>query len=211
MTDDPRLLDLGQFTPEGALLPGFGRTYPFFVGRDDVHGILHHLIPQEPMTLLLTMYGMDDEELNNDVCGLMKNRNVRVQVTLDKSQAGGVHERKIVDMDRELGSDFYNSFVIGQSQTHQINHSKSLVLVGLGIAIEGSTNWSNSGEGTGIVLDGTKPQTPGYRAQNNTIVVSTNPVFVARLAARLNTEHVTALLQQVPTIVPEPPVSDDKS
>lgn len=46
MTDDPRLAELGQFTPEGVLTPGYGDHYLFFVGRDDVHGILHHLIPQ---------------------------------------------------------------------------------------------------------------------------------------------------------------------
>lgn len=202
MSDDPRLAQLGQFTPEGELTPGYGDTYLFCVGRDDVHGILHHLIPTEPMTFLLSMYSYDDDELNADIVALMKNPNVRVQATLDKSQAGGSHESTILALDQALGAAYYNSFVIGQSASHQINHTKACVLAGLGIAIEGSTNWSSSGEGVG--LDPTNPAAPGVKAQNNTLVVSTNPVLVARLSNRLNTEHVTALLQNVSTLVPMP-------
>jgi hypothetical protein len=42
--DDPRLAALGKYTPEGSLTPGYGETYLFMVGRDDVHGILLHLL-----------------------------------------------------------------------------------------------------------------------------------------------------------------------
>jgi hypothetical protein len=33
VSDDPRLAALGKFTPEGALTPGYGDHYVFFVGR----------------------------------------------------------------------------------------------------------------------------------------------------------------------------------
>lgn len=196
MTDDPRLAELGQYTPEGQLMAGYGDHYLFFVGRDDAHGILHHLIPAETMTFRLNMFGYDDETLNADIIGLIHNPGVRVQATLDRSQAGGVHERAILADDLTSNPDFYNSFVIGQSATHQISHTKGGILTGLGVGFEGSMNWSDSGEGTGISLELAMKALPGYRAQNNTLLVSTNPVFLSRFSARLDTEHVTALQQQ---------------
>jgi hypothetical protein len=195
VTDDPRLAALGKFTPEGTLTPGYGDHYLFMVGRDDCHGIMHQLLTSETMCLKFNQFGYDDDELNADIIGLLGNPNVRVQATLDKSQAGGVHEKAILDEDRKLGATFYNSFVIGQSATHQISHTKGGVLVGQGIGFEGSMNWSGSGEGTGINLKPGKP-TPGFKAQNNTLLVSTNPVFLSRFSARLDAEHITAMQQQ---------------
>ena len=196
MTDDQRLAALGKYTPEGTLRPGFGDHYLFMVGRDDVHGILLDLLTHETMGLKLNMFGYDDDELNAAIMDLLKNPNVAVQGTLDKSQAGGVHERAILAADETADSGFYNSFVVGQSATHQISHTKGGVLVGQGLGWEGSTNWSASGEGTGIKLDPAARPAPGFKAQNNTLLVSANPVFLARFAARLDTEHLAALAQQ---------------
>jgi len=196
MTDDPRLSALGQFTPEGYLTPGYGDHYLFMVGRDDVHGILHSLIPRETMRFRLNMFGYDDDELNADIITLMLNPNVAVQGSLDKSQAGGVHERAILEHDVAGNPDFYNSFVILQSETHQISHTKGGVFTAQGIGFEGSTNWSASGEGTGIRLNPKAKPAPGFRAQNNTLLVSTNQVFLSRFAARLDVEHLTGLAQR---------------
>jgi len=192
--DDPRIAELGQFTPEGTLTPGYGDHYLFLVGRDDCHNILHTLLSQETMMLKMNMFGYDDDELNEDILTLMGNPNVHVQGTLDRSQAGGVHEKKILDHDLATNADFFNSFAIGQSETHQISHTKGGVMVGQGIGFEGSMNWSDSGEGTGIQLK-PGPAVPGFKAQNNTLLVSTNPVFLARFSARLDVEHTIALLQ----------------
>jgi hypothetical protein len=195
-SDDPRLGELGQFTPEGKLQPGYGDHYIFLVGRDDCHGILHYLIPRERLFFKFNMFGYDDEELNADIIGLFDDAAVRVQATLDKSQAGGVHERKIIEANLKTHPvEFGNSFAIGQSATHQISHSKGGVLVGQGIGFEGSMNWSNSGEGTGISLRADVKNPAGFKAQNNTLMVSTNPVFLARLSARLDAEHAIALEQ----------------
>jgi hypothetical protein len=195
MTDDPRIAKLGRFTPEGALTPGYGDHYLFLVGRDDCHLILHELLSSETMALKLNMFGYDDEELNADILTLMKNPMVRVQGTLDRSQAGGVHERVILASNVANDPDFYNSFAVGQSETHQITHTKGGVLVGQGLGWEGSMNWSASGEGTGVSL---KPgvATPGFKAQNNTLLVSANPVFLSRFGARLDAEHTIAVQQQ---------------
>jgi hypothetical protein len=196
MADDPRLAAFGQFTPEGCLTPGYGDHYLFLVGRDDVHSILLRLITAETMGLKLNMFGYDDDDLNAAIVILMKNPNVAVQGSLDRSQAGGVHERAILAQDVASDPGFYNSFVILQSETHQISHTKGGVFTAQGLAFEGSTNWSASGEGTGIKLDPRATPAPGFKAQNNTLLVSANPVFNARFAARLDTEHLAGLAQR---------------
>lgn len=197
MNDDSRLAVLGQFTPEGKLTPGYGDHYLFLVGRDDCHGILHFLIPQEKLFLKFNMFGYDDDELNQDIMDLFQNPAVRVQATLDRSQAGGVHEKKIIEFNQQnYLEDFNSSFAIGQSETHQISHTKGGVLVGLGIGWEGSMNWSDSGEGTGISLKADVANPKGFKAQNNTLLISTNPIFLSRFSAKLDIEHQIAHEQQ---------------
>jgi hypothetical protein len=198
MTDDLRLSELGQFTPEGKLTPGYGDHYLFFVGRDDIHGILHYLLPKETLELDMNMFGYDDEELDNDIWGLINKKSVFVQISLDKSQSSGVHEKMILDADNQRDpSDFSNSFCILQSATHQISHTKGGVLVSQGIWFEGSTNWSASGEGTGISLKADIKNPPGFKAQNNTLLVSVNPVGLMRFKTQLKMEHNIGLKQQV--------------
>ncbi|RAN78025.1 hypothetical protein B5P43_18510 [Bacillus sp. SRB_336] len=196
MGDDPRIAELARFTPEGKLTPGYGQHYMFMVGRDDVHGILRHLIQHEQLEFDFNQYGYADEEINQDILKLIRNPQVVVQGTLDRSQAGGVHEHKILAMDEAQDPEgFGNSIAIGQSGTHQISHTKGGVLVGQGIAFEGSTNWSQAGEGTGISLKiGAQPQ--GWKAQNNTLVVTTNPVVISRFRTQLAIEHRIALAQE---------------
>jgi hypothetical protein len=199
-TDHPRIADLvARFTPEGvAGTPpiGFGDHYVFFVGRDDCHGILHYLIPQEKLAFPFNMFGFDDDELNDDILGLMGDPHVTVTGTFDRSQAGGVHERKIIEHDLAVRPDLLNFFAVGQSASHQISHTKGGVFTSLGLGFEGSMNWSASGEGTGISLRPDVKAATGYKAQNNTLLVSANPVFLSRFTARLSVEHSIALAQQ---------------
>lgn len=195
-TDDPRLAVLGQFTPEGTLTPGYGQHYLFMVGRDDVHGILHYLLTHETLGFDFNQYGYDDAQLNDDIMAMLRNPGIVVQGTLDKSQAGGVAERKLVAMDEANDPTFGNSIVIGNSATHQISHTKGGVLVGQGLAFEGSTNWSVSGEGEGISLKADVMQPKGFKAQNNTLLVSTNPVLIARFRTQLAIEHRIAVAQE---------------
>ena len=194
--DDARLAQFGKFTPEGTLTPGYGDHYLFLVGRDDVHSILLALLKGETLFLRMNMFGYDDDELNEVIMALLRNPNVAVQGTLDKSQAAGVHERQLLAMDEANDPAFYNSFAVGQSETYQISHTKGGVLTGQGLGWEGSTNWSASGEGTGIKLDPSAVPAPGFKAQNNTLLLSANPVFLARFSARLDAEHRVALAQQ---------------
>lgn len=202
MNDDPRIAALvDNYTPEGfagAPPQGFGQHFIFCVGRDDVHSILLELISKEKMGLKLNMFGFDDQELNDAILALFKDPGIKVQISLDKSQAGGVHEKQIIQADEQKDpADFSSSFCILQSATHQISHTKGGVLLGQGIWFEGSTNWSASGEGTGINLKADVSQPKGFVAQNNTLVVSVNPVGLTRFSHQLDVEHQIGLSKKV--------------
>lgn len=191
--DDSRLIQFGRFTPEGALTPGYGDHYLFCVGRDDVHGILLTLLQHETMGLKMNMFGYADPSLNDAILELMQNPNVAVQGTLDQLQGSSAHEKALLAHSVANNPDFFNSFVLTLSDTSQISHTKAGVCVGQGLAFESSVNWSAQGEGTGVSLDPKVKPVPGYKAQNNTFVVTANPVFIARLGARLDVEHQTGL------------------
>lgn len=196
MTDDPRISAFGVCTPEGTLTPGYGDHYIFFAGRDDVHGILLKLLQAETMGLKMNMFGYTDKALNDAIMILLKNPNVAVQGTLDSFQALGATEAAMLAADVVVNPEFYNSFVVTASATSQISHTKGGVLIGQGLAFESSVNWSDRGEGTGISLDPAVKPVPGYKAQNNTLVISANPVLISRFGARLDAEHRTGLLRQ---------------
>lgn len=124
----------------------------FYVGRDDVHGVLMHLFTRVTLSVKMNMFGYDDDDLNSVLIGLVQNPSVMVQVTLEKSQASGAHEKVILGSDTGQDAEgFANDFAVGESSTGQISHTKGGVLDGI-VAFEGSTNWSSSGEGTGISL-----------------------------------------------------------
>ena len=216
---------LAQYTREKQFAPGDSQDFRvFYVGRDDVHGVLKHLLARCSRSLKLNMFGYDDDELNQIIAGLVDNEHVYVQGTLDRSQAGGVHEKKILE---SWDPTMRASFAVGQSATHQISHTKGGVIDGI-VAWEGSTNWSASGEGAGIVLTPeayqehhagmvsagvkagltheaatshadtvlAKHQPAGFKAQNNTLAVYVNPVEIQKFSVELDEEHATALHQQ---------------
>ncbi|TDR82222.1 hypothetical protein [Paludibacterium purpuratum] len=189
------LVDLAQYTKEGSFSPTASKDFHlFFVGRDDVHEILKHVLSRVTVSLYLNMFGYDDDELNELIMGIVHDPSITCLITLDKSQAGGVHEKRLLDSDAAKDPIGFNShFVIGQSATHQISHTKGFVADGK-VGGEGSTNWSNSGEGTFVVKG--QPGGPGYKAQNNTQTIFTCPDAVARFQAELLAEHVAAQRQQ---------------
>ncbi len=159
-----------------------------FVGRDDVHRALRHVLSRVKTSLYLSQFGYDDEDLNDIIMGLVHDPRITVLITLDKSQAGGVHERRLLESDAAKDPEGYRThFVIGQSATHQISHTKGFVADGL-VGCEGSTNWSDSGEGTFKVRTGEK----GFKAQNNTQTVFTDQHAIQRFQAQLIAEHVAA-------------------
>jgi len=184
--------DLAAYTAEQAFGPTASPDFRvFYVGRDDVHGVLLHLFTRVTLSVKMNMFGYDDDDLNKVLMGLVQNPSVMVQVTLDRSQAAGATEKAILGSDSAQDQKgFANDFVVGESATDQISHTKGGVLDGI-VAFEGSTNWSSSGEGTGISLNAAR-QAPGFKAQNNTLAVYVNTYEIAKFAARLDYEHATA-------------------
>jgi hypothetical protein len=189
--------DLAQYTCEGAFGPTASPDFRvFYVGRDDVHGVLVHLFSRVRLSVKMNMFGYDDDQLNQILIGLVQDPTVMTQVTLDKSQSGGAHEKEILESDAVKDPEGYAAdFAVGESDTHQISHTKGGVLDGI-VAFEGSTNWSASGEGTGIVLNQAK-EGPGFKAQNNTLSIYVNSYEIAKFSARLDYEHGVAAHQSL--------------
>lgn len=187
--------DLAPFTREGIFAPESSQDFRlFYAGRDDLHGILKYLWARVTVSAYLNMYGFDDQELNDLVMKVAADPHAVLVATLDKSQAGGAHERTILASD--MAADpigFAAHFAIGQSATHQISHTKGGVLDGR-VGFEGSTNWSAAGEGT-FTPGSTGPGGPGFKAQNNTLAVFTDPSACSRFTAELLAEHLAAASQ----------------
>ncbi len=142
-----RLADLAQFTREGVYSNNASAdVHLFYAGRDDVHGVLAHLLARVQVSIFLNMFGFDDAALNAILMAKAQDPAITMLVTLDKSQAGGKAERLLLDADRKALATFNTHFVIGESATHQISHTKGAVLDGK-VAFEGSTNWSVSRRG----------------------------------------------------------------
>jgi hypothetical protein len=185
------LSDLATYTREKSYASNASHDFHlFFVGRDDVHDILKYVLSRCRVSLYLNMFGYDDDELNDILYQKALDPSVTMLITLDKSQSGGVHEKKLLDLDRTRNlADFNTHFVIGQSSTGQISHTKGFVADGR-VAGEGSTNWSTSGEGTFVITG--QPGGAGYKAQNNTQSIITDPDTISRFAAELIAEHMAA-------------------
>ena len=200
--------DLAVYTAEQAFGPTASPDFRvFYVGRDDVHGVLMHLYTRVSLSVKMNMFGAD---LNKVLMGLVQNPSVMVQVTLDKSQSGGAHEKAILASDMAQDAEgCANDFVVGESATSQISHTKGGVLDGI-VAFEGSTNWSSSGEGEGINLTAAK-QAPGFKAQNNTLAVYVNTYEIAKFAARLDYEHAVAAAQPQPSFAAAAPATSPGS
>lgn len=188
------LSDLQQYTKEKAYATSASKDFHlFYVGRDDVHDVLKHVLSRVSVSLYLNMFGFDDDELNDILMAKAMDPSVTMLITLDKSQAGGIHEKKLLASDIAKNPAAYNThFVVGQSLTRQISHTKGFVADGK-VGGEGSTNWSASGEGTFIIAG--QAGGPGYKAQNNTQSIFTDQDTIGRFTAELIAEHLTAKAQ----------------
>jgi hypothetical protein len=197
------LIDLQQYTQEKIYATTASKDFHlFYVGRDDVHDILKHVLSRVSVSLYLNMFGYDDDELNDILMTIAFDPTITMLITLDKSQASGKHEKALLDADRSKILALFNThvaiqshvreFVIGESATHQISHTKGFVADGK-VAGEGSTNWSASGEGEFVVTG--KAGGPGFKAQNNTQSIIIDSDTISRFSAELVAEHMIAQKQ----------------
>jgi phosphatidylserine/phosphatidylglycerophosphate/cardiolipin synthase-like enzyme len=191
----PLIPQLWQFRAEKAPPVGAASDIlAMFAGRDNVHGALLSAIRSARSSLVMNMYGYDDPEIDDAVWDLIENPAIHVAITLDKTQAGGLAERKILDAHRvkDLAS-FNNHILIGSSATHQISHTKAGVIDGI-LTFHGSVNLSKSGEGVFTQPDG--PGGVGFKAQNNSLSWHTDRQTCIDFTTELAKDRAAMLTQQ---------------
>src|SRR5258708_16722577 len=181
MVDAPFAWDgLAVYKAEGRFLDGYPddqRT--FFAPRDNVHGLLVTLLGSAQHSIVVNMFGYDDDELNKIIQTKLADEKVYVQMSLDRSQASGVHEKQIL---AQWGNDaFGNSVAIGTSSVHNAISPLKIVIVDGVYTVKGSTNWSLSGE----------------QQQDHELPLSRNAVGAAETRAILDLNHDFMLKQMV--------------
>ena len=149
----------------------------FYSPVDRVPYVLRAVVATASRSLVIAMYGFDDDALADIIKQKLEAHDVYVQLTLDSSQAGGVHEKAI------LAAESYpaSTIAIGRSEQDAIMHLKEVVVDGT-ILVTGSTNWSASGE--------TK--------QDNQLTVEYNPWAAAAAMARIGAIHANMINQAHP-------------
>lgn len=126
----------------------FPEQYPanlrtFWAGHDDVHGLLASLLDSAHQSIVLNMFGYDDDLLDEIIRRHMQDDRIYVQMSLDRSQSKGTHEKEILE--KWPADAIGSSVAIGNSVHHAISHLKVCIVDGL-YTVTGSTNWSLSGE-----------------------------------------------------------------
>ena len=148
----------------------------FYSPEDHVPQVLQSVVSSVSKSIVVAMYGYDDDILAAMLDTALKNPAIYVQITLDQSQAAGVHEK---DLLAKYANDMTgNSVAIGQSERGAIMHRKMVIVDGLW-RISGSTNWSTSGE----------------TLQDNELTVIRDAMVCAEARPILDIEHDSALKQ----------------
>ena len=173
---------LAQYKAEGRFLDGYPDDQrAFFSPRDHLHELLVALLGSAQHSIVVNMFGYDDDELNKIIQEKLADARVYVQMSLDRSQSKGAHEKQIL---ASWNNDaFGNSIAIGTSSVHNaISHLKIVIVDGV-YTVKGSTNWSASGEAQ----------------QDNELTLSRNAVVAAETRAILDLNHDFMLKQMVGT------------
>lgn len=171
------VLDKYKATPFSPGYPDTSRT--FYSPVDDVHGALTDLLQSTSKSLVIAMYGYDDDQLGQVIQKQLTSDTIYVQMSLDSSQAAGVHEKELLsNLSKWENQRVGNSIAIGRSEKGAIMHLKLAIVDSLDV-ITGSTNWSASGESK----------------QDNQLTVIRDPLVAAEARTRVDMIHDTMLKQ----------------
>lgn len=143
-----------------------------YAPTDDVHGALAALVASATRSVSLGMYALTDKALADAVRAKLADPRVRVQITLDASQAATAAERALLTAEAYPAS----SLAIGESEHGSLMHLKMAVIDGWD-TVTGSTNWSASGQWS----------------QDNALVVIRNRPVASEAQARLDAIHAHIL------------------
>lgn len=139
---------------------------------DNVHDALCYLMNAAQHSLIVAIYGFDDDQLAGVLKAKLSQPDCFVQLTLDKTEAAGAHEKLLLEQENYPAS----SIAIGQSEKHAIMHLKLVIIDGV-FTVTGSTNWSISAEAK----------------QDNQLTVIADPYVAAEARARIDAIHATIL------------------
>ena len=170
------LSDLDRFKA-ATFPPGYppaART--FYSPVDDIHGALAAVLESASSSVVVSMYGYDDAQLNKVLRSKLENDGIFVQLSLDSTQAAGRAEKPLLVPWENDGTG--NSIAVGHSERGAIMHLKLAIVDGLDV-ITGSTNWSTSGE----------------TRQDNQLTVTRDPLVAAEARARVDIIHDDMLKQ----------------
>jgi phosphatidylserine/phosphatidylglycerophosphate/cardiolipin synthase-like enzyme len=171
------VLDQYKATPFPPGYPDAART--FYSPVDDMHGALTALVQSTSNSLVIAMYGYDDDQLNQVIQQQLNSETIYVQMSLDSSQAAGVHEKDLLaHLAKWENQKVGNSIAIGKSEKGAIMHLKLVIVDGLDV-ITGSTNWSTAGE----------------TQQDNQLTVIRDALVAAEARARVDIIHDSMLKQ----------------
>jgi phospholipase D-like protein len=166
-------------TSQSAWPDGYPQEFRDFFSPEDgpgIHALLVHLIRSATKSVVLNMFGYDDDEIDAEIHKHSHNPKIYLQMSLDSTQARGVHEKEILAKWNNDGVG--NSIAIGQSSKHAISHLKVLLVDGEYV-VTGSTNWSISGE----------------EKQDNQLTVIHSAIVAAGYRAILDINHTEMLKQ----------------
>jgi phosphatidylserine/phosphatidylglycerophosphate/cardiolipin synthase-like enzyme len=167
-------LDQYKAAPFPPGYPDDART--FYSPVDHVHQALQALLSSANKSIVVAMYGYDDEQLNSVLSSKLHDENIYVQMSLDSTQAAGKAEHELLAA--WLNDKTGNSIAIGHSDKSAIMHLKMVIVDGVDV-VTGSTNWSDGGE----------------TRQDNQMTVIRDPYVCAEARSRLDIIHDDMLKQ----------------
>lgn len=171
------LSTLDRYKAKGDMVAGGPREpRTFFSPTDMVHECLVAVVASAKRSLVIAMYGFDDDQLAGIIHDKLTDEDCYVQLTLDSSQAGGVHEKAILAHEAFPATNI----AIGRSEKGAIMHLKMVIVDGYNV-ITGSTNWSEGGESK----------------QDNQMTVHASLPFANECRARIDQIHANMLAKQL--------------